>query len=140
MIDFKAIAFFDRKAVKDGTDQKTRKALSMLGAFVRRRAQQSMRRRKGPSAVGSPPSAHARPMLKRLLFFAWDKATQTVVVGPAPFAGGTAPAANEFGGAAAVRMPDGRTIRGVYKPRPYMAPALAGEMPKLGQCYAAAGA
>jgi ferric-dicitrate binding protein FerR (iron transport regulator) len=139
-VNFKAFTFFDRKAVRDETSKRTRRALSRMGAFVRRTAQQSMRRRKGRSPAGTPPSKHERPWLSKLLFFSWDRSTQTVVVGPVPFGDGNAPAANEHGGAAAVRLPDGRTIRGVYDRRPFMAPALATEWPKLGACYAAAGA
>jgi hypothetical protein len=136
---FKVAAFFDRPAVKNAVEERTRKALSRMGAFVRQRARQSMRRRKGRSPVGKPPSAH-EGQLKDLLFFAWDRAAQTVVVGPMKFRRGDAPSLNEYGGAAAVRLPNGQTVRGVYKPRPFMAPALASEWPKLDQCFAAAGA
>lgn len=137
---FKALTFFDQKAVKDSTDRTNRKALSLLGAFVRQHAKRSMRRRKGPSPKGTPPSKHERPWLEKLLFFAWDQGTRSVVVGPAPFGRGDGAWLNERGGAAAIRLPNGRTVRGVYDKRPYMAPALAAVWPRLGACYAAAGA
>ena len=138
--DFKVLAFFDRKKVAAETDRRTRKALSRLGARVRQTATRSMRRRKGKSPVGSPPSAHDNPLLKKLTFFTWDSATRSVVVGPIPFGRGTAPAAQEYGGQAGVRLPDGRIVRGTFKPRPFMAPALKAELPHLGECFAAAGA
>jgi hypothetical protein len=91
--------FFDREAVQESIDTATLKALSRFGAFVRRRAQTSMRRRKSPSAPGSPPSVHSGE-LKRLLFFAWDSSTKSVVVGPAAFGSraGQTPPIQEFGG------------------------------------------
>jgi hypothetical protein len=134
----KTVVFFDSAAVKNATDERTRRALSRFGAFVRQRARRSMRTRRGPSAVGSPPSVH-KGQLKAFVFFQWDRSTSSVVVGPTPFARGTAPEANEYGKASVVRLPTGRTIRAVYKPRPFMAPALAAELPRLADCFEKAG-
>src|SRR5690606_6172596 len=49
--------FFDRKAVTSRVDKATRKVLSRFGAFVRRTARSSIRKRKKTSQPGSPPSS-----------------------------------------------------------------------------------
>lgn len=109
--------FFDRKAVQDAAGRGKVKALAKYGAVVRRTAQTSMRYRKGPSAPGTPPSAHKSKrlaglkklgrsrhngaLLRELLFFAYEPKTGTTVVGPLGFrsAKGTpVPELQEFGG------------------------------------------
>jgi len=49
--------FFDSKKVVSATDRATRRVLSRFGAFVRRTAKQSIRKRKKVSQPGSPPSS-----------------------------------------------------------------------------------
>jgi hypothetical protein len=123
--------FFDRKAVTDAMDKASKKALSKAGAFIRQTAKSSMRKRKKASAPGSPPSVHVGT-LKKLLYFAYDPAQRSVVIGPQAFAKGEAGPLNEFGGRALRR--DRRTRQKhtvTYPPRPFMAPALAKELPKL---------
>lgn len=101
--------FFDRSVVERRLDRATHRALSQAGAFVRRRARSSLRRRKSVSAAGSPPSVHsAHPFatLKNILF-GFD-GRDSVVVGPVGFSRmrsrGTirlsrvAPNIHEFGG------------------------------------------
>jgi hypothetical protein len=92
--------FFDADAVLKLMGRTTRKALSKYGAFVRRRAQTSIRYRDKPAAAGQPPSAH-RSMtrtktnrktgatkkqqvspLRELIFFSWVPETNGVVIGP----------------------------------------------------------
>jgi hypothetical protein len=73
--------FFDRKAVMDKMDAGTRRVLSKFGAFVRTRARSSIRKRKKPSAPGSPPSSH-NGMLKNNIFFAYEPTRRNVVIGP----------------------------------------------------------
>jgi hypothetical protein len=98
MVTLKVVnSFFDRDSVISAMDKATRKALSKAGAFIRTRARSSMRRRKSASSPGSPPSVH-KGTLKNLLFFSWDPATKSVVIGPEKFARGEAPNLNEFGG------------------------------------------
>lgn len=122
--------FFDRAEVKARIDPAVRKALSKVGAFVRTRARTSIRTRKAVSAPGSPPSSHTGT-LKKLIYFSFDPQAKSVVIGPT--LGGSesgAPAALEYGGTAVVK--DGAKSRTVsYQPRPYMAPALAAELPAL---------
>jgi hypothetical protein len=120
--------FFDRKAVTDRVEPARASALSRAGAFIRRRAQSLMRRRKAVSGAGDPPSVHAG-QLHDLIFFAYDPAAQSVVAGPVRFRDGTAPALLEFGGE--ITRPakaGGRRSRALhYTARPYMGPALRDE-------------
>jgi hypothetical protein len=151
--------FFDRKKVVDAVHKANRKALSKAGAFVRQRAKTSMRRRKGTSSPpGVPPYAHVG-LIRKFLFFSYDQAGQSVVVGPArinrPSAGRyTTPELHEYGGSVPgngrviwITQAVGRDTKGKfvsrgkkrvkldgtlrYEPRPFMRPALAAELPKL---------
>ena len=78
-------AFFDRAKVQAAMDRARLKSLSRGGAFIRTRARSLLRRRKKPSAPGSPPSVHAASgdmaSLKTILF-AYDRSIDGVVVGP----------------------------------------------------------
>jgi hypothetical protein len=126
-VDAKAVTawFFDRADVAGRLDPAVKKALSRFGAFVRQRARSSLRTRQAVSAPGSPPSSH-EGTLKKLLYFAFDPAAESVVVGPARGGKATgAPETLEGGGAVTA---DGQTLH--YAPRPFMAPAFAAELPK----------
>jgi len=159
---FKA-GFFDRELVARALDKATHRALSKGGAFIRRRAKSSMPRRKKISVAGQPPSAHAGHV-KDFLYFAYDHASRSVVVGPARL---NKPDPNllariEHGGTATVRTIRfaARTKSGrlkktktgdvvyatrrsstadsrtvTYKARPFMVPALAAEAPKLAELW-----
>lgn len=122
--------FFDRAAVKDLLDKKTRKALSRAGAFVRTRARSSIRKRKSISAPGSPPSSHAGH-LKRLIWFAYDPHARAVVIGPVRFKEGKAPRLLEFGGKGTVKRKSGKIVSANYRSRPFMGPAMEKELPQL---------
>lgn len=76
--------FFDRAAVRKALGKANAKALGKAGAFVRTRARSSLRRRKKPSAPGSPPSVHSRDAVANLknILFAYDPGRQSVIVGP----------------------------------------------------------
>jgi hypothetical protein len=114
--------FFDRKIVVEAVNKATLKALSNAGAFIRTRARSSMRRRKGISSPGQPPSVHAG-QLKDRLYFAYDPSARSVVVGPERYAKAEAPPLLEFGGTATRK---GKPAQ--YRPRPFMAPALQAEV------------
>jgi len=159
--------FFDRSAVERAAGKAKIKALSKYGSVVRRTAQTSMRYRKKASQPGTPPSAHKSKrlaalkklgrtkyngaLLREMLFFAYDPARGTTVVGPLGFksARGTpVPALHEFGGERTpykgeritVKNKPGRDITGrfvskgerlivlkgsvKYPARPFMGPAL----------------
>jgi hypothetical protein len=115
--------FFDSDIVKKMMDGKTREALNRSGALVRMIARRSMRyvtslgrqeqqvaagdRKRvtgapAPSAPGTPPHAvQPHPWIRDFLWYAYDPASHTVVVGPVrlPNVGDkNIPALQEFGG------------------------------------------
>ena len=145
--------FFDRAAVADKIPPAVRQALSKFGAFVRRRARTSLKYGPGRSGPGRVPVVHrskgftrrkkvkgavtAQPAspLRELIFFGFDPARQSVVIGPAVGGSRTgAPAALEYGGASVVLRAGRRTV-GRYAARPFMRPAFAAEMPGAGDDF-----
>src|SRR5678815_3063684 len=78
-------AFFDNKKVMGELDKKTHYVLNRFGGTVRKTAQRSMRTRKGTSPPGSPPYAHGQKKLRKFLFYSYDRANKTVVIGPVRF-------------------------------------------------------
>ena len=122
--------FFDRPAVTSAADRAERRVLSRFGAFVRRGARSSIRKRKATSQPGSPPSSHVG-LLKRNIFFVYEPQRSNVVIGPILLNNGTdAPALLEHGGSVTRRRRKKR-VRMTYRPRPYMGPAFEREKPKL---------
>jgi len=96
-VKFKSI-FFDRAAVLNAVDKGTKNVLSKFGAFVRTTARHSIKKRKSASPAGSPPSSHTG-LLKKFIFFGYDRDEQSVVIGPAKLNSGTnAPHTLEHGG------------------------------------------
>ena len=127
--------FFDAPKVVRAVDTATRRVLSKFGAFVRTAAKSSIRKRKRSSEPGSPPSSHTG-LLKKFIYFGYDTAARSVVIGPTRLnsTDGTAPATLEYGGTIRiVRQRRGRqTIKRVMiAARPFMRPALQKELPKL---------
>ena len=124
--------FFDKKAVRDKVDAGTRRVLSKFGAFVRRTARSSIRKRKKTSSPGSPPSSHIG-LLKKLIFFGYDPRKDSVVIGPVRLTQkgrGEAPSLLEYGGSTKVEH-RGKRKRAKVRPRPFMGPAFEKEQPKL---------
>jgi hypothetical protein len=124
--------FFDKKAVRDKVDAGTRRVLSKFGAFVRRTARSSIRKRKKPSSPGSPPSSHIG-LLKKFIFFGYEPAKRSVVIGPVRLSQqgrGEAPHLLEYGGSTKVEH-RGKRKRAKVRPRPFMGPAFEKEQPKL---------
>lgn len=149
--------FFDRAEVQRKIGKARANALSRQGAFVRRRARTDvLRRRKGVSAVGRPPSVHSKRGLREIYFY-YDARSQSVVVGPVKLNKATyttrgrttLPNLLEFGGSARIHevqnRPGGpwfrrdlrrrrrpgknyRTRTAKYKPRPFMSVALEREV------------
>lgn len=119
--------FFDRKKVRSAVDRATRRVLSRFGAFVRRTAKSSIRKRKRVSRPGEPPSSHVG-LLRRLILFGYDRDKRSVVIGPMPLSSSTAevPPLLEYGGHAKRR---GKRVR--YAARPFMGPAFEDEKPEL---------
>jgi len=124
--------FFDSKKVRRAVDRTTRRVLSKFGAFVRRTARSSIRKRKKASPPGSPPSSHIG-LLKKFIWFGYEPAKRSVVIGPARLsqAGrGEAPHLLEYGGTGTVER-RGKRKRAKVRPRPFMGPAFEKEQPKL---------
>ena len=127
--------FFDRPKVMKAVDRATRRVLSRFGAFVRTTARSSIRQRKHPSGPGRPPSSHTG-LLKRFIFFGYDRSRRSVVIGPARLNQkvGDAPHALEYGGTSTVveGTRNKRTKRRVaIAARPFMGPAFEKEKPQL---------
>jgi hypothetical protein len=103
-------SFLDVPKVRDAVEKGGRKGCERHGAFVRRTAKNSIKnapkidvatgeitkKRKGVTLKDAtakspnPPFSH-RGDLKRLVLFAWDPSTLTIVVGPAVFTGKDGP-------------------------------------------------
>ena len=121
--------FFDRKKIRNKVDARSRQVLSKFGAYVRRTAKRSIRKRKRTSAPFSPPSSHAGT-LKRHIYFGYDMQRRSVVIGPVRVfntrvvSSRTLPGL-EYGGK--IDLYGGRTTR--IKPRPFMEPAFQRELP-----------
>ena len=136
--------FFDRDKVMKAMSRKTRKVLSRFGAFVRTRAQTSIRKapkvnvktgqvsrgrkakgtqtRDAISRPGNPPFGHAAQLLRKGILFAYEAERESVVIGPAKLDGrsGEALPALEHGGAVSIG-PKKVDIEA----RPFMGPAFA---------------
>jgi len=123
--------FFDSPKVINAMDKATRKVLSRFGAFVRRTAKGSIRKRKKSSAPGMPPSSHTG-LLKRFIFFGYDLSRKSVVIGPERLnAKNTdAPHTLEYGGTTTLAGRDSKRRIHIQQ-RPYMGPAFEKEKPKL---------
>lgn len=128
----------DAKPVIDSMDPVKRDALSHAGARVRQTARRSIRRRKGVSRPGRPPHSHVGT-LRRLIFYAWDGESESVVIGPLRFGEGGAEDL-EHGGTVRVRTRRGRgrTVRAAIEPRPFMGPAQAEVEPEMAGFWAQA--
>ncbi|MGI4815796.1 MAG: hypothetical protein ACRYGG_21010 [Janthinobacterium lividum] len=123
-VDIAFSQFFDRAAVQAKVKDGTRSALSKAGAFVRTRAKTSIRKRKASSEPGSPPSSHTG-LLRDRIFFGYDSARESVVVGPQLLNGNRGlpvPELLEQGG----DVKRGK-VQMHYAAHPFMRPALEAE-------------
>lgn len=126
--------FFDRSRVINAVDRTTRRNLSRFGAYVRTRSRTSIRKRRTISPPGRPPSSHTG-LLKRNIFFVYEPARRSVVIGPVLLNRSSgAPELLEHGGTV-IRRVNGRRIRMTYRPRPYMGPAFEAEQDNLSQLW-----
>lgn len=135
MIDMRIKSmFFDRAKIIRAVSRAKRQVLSKAGAFIRQRARSSIRKRKGTSRPGEPPSSHTG-LLRRFILFGYDRRSDSVVVGAVGFRRSTAPNVLEFGGRTTVesgRRAKRRRSRVVrIAARPYMRPALEKEKSNL---------
>ena len=128
--------FFDRLKVTRAVDSGVRKVLSKFGAFVRTGARHSIRKRKGVSQPGQPPSSHVS-LLRRLIYFGYDANRRSVVIGPTPLRGtAEAPPLLEYGGRARLKSRKGKVVSATYRARPFMGPAFEREKAKLPALWA----
>jgi hypothetical protein len=126
--------FFDREHVQRSMDQTTYKAFFRFGAFVRKVARRSIRKRKKISDPGFPPSSHT-DLLKDRIYFAWDSVQGSVVMGPEKINRPTeAPELLEFGGDVEV-IEDGKPRRKHYRARPFMGPAFEAGLEKMPEMW-----
>lgn len=131
--------FFDRAAVQMLLTKAELRFLSKGGAFVRQRAKTSIRKRRGISRPGEPPSSHNGD-LRNNIWFALDSSRRSAVIGPVGFKNSNAPEVLEHGGIATVvsRDPHTRQFRAHQVPmaaRPFMEPALAKEASRLPELW-----
>ena len=130
-LDFRGY-FFDSAKVINKTDKATRSVLARFGAYVRRTARRSIRKRKKPSAPGKPPSSHTG-LLKKFIFFGYEPVKKSVVIGPARLTRknqGEAPSLLEYGGSTTLKR--GKKKQRVnIKARPFMGPAFEKEKPNI---------
>jgi hypothetical protein len=72
-----------------------------------------------------------------LIFFGYDPARKSVVIGPTPFRSEVeAPPLLEYGGRAVRANRKGKKVIATYKARPFMGPAFKQEKPKLPALWA----
>jgi hypothetical protein len=71
----------DDPAIRKYLDEKSKRALNILGAVTMSEARRLIRRRKRPSKPGEPPSSPTG-VLKRTIVYGFDSSTRSVVVGP----------------------------------------------------------
>lgn len=131
--------FFDRLKVIELVNEATRKVLSRAGAYIRQVAKTSIRKRKGTSPPGKPPYSH-EGSLRKLMFFSYERDTDSVVIGPLGFRRSNALHVLEYGGWTARpkwwRSKKDASGRIYIRKRPYMGPALQKELPKLPKRWA----
>ena len=122
--------FFDSGKVLKAVHRARRAALSKAGAFVRRRARSSIRRRKRASRPGQPPTNRSG-LLRDWILFGYDHAADTVFVGPVRLQKrGNAPEVLEHGGRTIFEgYRRGRWVKRRIRiaPRPFMGPAMEAE-------------
>ena len=142
--------FFDTRKIERAIETGMRNPLSRFGAFVRRRARSSIRKRKSVSAPGKPPTSWSG-LLRKFIYFSYDPQAKSVVIGPVPFRATSAvPRLLEMGGSVAgdgreisITNDVGRDAAGKlggksriklegtinYRARPFMRPAFSEELP-----------
>lgn len=127
--------FFDSKKVTSATDRATRRVFSRFGAFVRRSAKSSIRKRQKSAEPGKPPSSHTG-LLKRHIYFLFSPKSRSVIIGPVLLSSKKtdAPYLLEHGDTV-TRKRRGKRVRVTYEPHPFMGPAFEKELPELPEMW-----
>lgn len=132
--------FFDREAVKNAVDKAILKNLNWIGGHIRRVARNSIKKAKSRNAEslpGKPPLSHVG-LLKSGILYGFDKAKNSVVVGPFKLnaKGKDVPHNLEFGGTTTlIGKQFGGKKRVTISPRPYMRPALDSSQGKIADIW-----
>lgn len=128
--------FLDRQAVIRRTDRAQRRALNRAGGLTRTIARRSMRKYSGRASRQGEPPKYREGSLRRLLFYAFDPAAESVIVGPVGFGRSELPLVLEQGGLVTVtsRRDRKRKTKRI-EARPYMVPALDRAAPELPEIF-----
>jgi hypothetical protein len=157
--------FFDRKQVTRRLDPVKKRFLSKFGSFVRTRARTLLNKPGGAgnrvSMAGEPPRKH-NGRLRKNVFFVYDRAKESVVIGPIRLSGvqggGTAPEMLEGGGSILANEIEqsgggrdsagkflktntkvGKKVHRRIAARPYMGPAFASEKANISSIWRQSG-
>jgi len=121
--------FFDDPALRKRADAQKLKAMSAAGGYLMKTARRLIRpggKGNKVSAPNTPPRGHVKPGLRGSIFYALEKSSGGVVVGPVKFTrtGTKKIQALEYGGKSKI----GRRATKI-KPRPFMGPAKEKALP-----------
>jgi hypothetical protein len=138
VIGYNTKNFFDTPKVIKSLDKKTRKVFARFGGYARMVAKRSIRKagkRSKTSLPGKPPKSH-EGTLKKLIFFGFDWANRSVVIGPKKSKQGNVPEVLEHGGKItitgwAIKTKKKTTNTATIEPRPFMGPAMEKANKKL---------
>lgn len=116
--------FDETPKVRKAVDRYKVENIGHAAGLVRTTARRSIRKRKGPSAAGTPPHTHTG-LMRRSIVYAVHKHRDEAIIGPtASMVGRVVGGLHEFGGVAKT---------GEYPARPYMGPAFEKILPRLPQ-------
>jgi hypothetical protein len=131
--------FFDRRAVTDAVQKATLQKLNYIGGLIRKTAVNSIRSSKSVSSPGQPPRSHTG-LLKQFIYYSYDPAANSVVIGPVKLAGAKGqdvPHNLECGGTTTLDSKWSlRSKQTTIKPRPFMVPALETNQEKISKIWA----
>lgn len=129
--------FFDRQAVLTPAAKAKRRALTRFGGYVRRVSRNSIRKvgKSGATAKPGQPPKSRTGLLKQHIYFVYDKAKDSVIIGPAALSGRReqsrlATEVLEVGGTV---VRDGQTY--VFAKHPYMQPAFEKTLPRAAEMF-----
>lgn len=131
------VVFWDHRELIEQAQKAKARVMKRAGGLVRGIMRRSIKNRKDPSPVGTPPSAHTKGGgIKNLIFWDYDPATESVIIGPALKSDAMSnlapvPGTLERGGRSRIKLSKAlkrklgkETIVATIRPRPFAAPAL----------------
>ena len=128
MIKINTRTFFYSRKVLRLLDKKTHAGLKRFGSYVRTTARRSIKpvgKSGQPSKPGQPPKSR-RGLLKNFIFYGFDLAKRSVVIGPQKIVGlkGKIPNVLEYGGNIKNKSKHRTVTSSKVSARPYMGPAF----------------